>query len=239
MKPGQVLTQWWQLLAAGVLRDPRNLMQAVRAERPDPAQASDRFLNDLPSDDGWLAPERLRAPSFILSEPWIRQQDRADWQHVDPRLMRWAALFIELARRRGIPLYVHSAFRTEAEQQELLRRKVTKAPYPNSYHNTGHAVDIVHGVYQWQMTPQEWSLLMVLGRRACDLVNAGQPASVKLLLQWGGDWRFYDPAHWQVQLVDHVPERLAVGPPVHRTPRFILRHYPLSDPPDTKRRSRR
>lgn len=222
MKPGQVLTQWWQLLVAGRLTTPQAIVAAARAELPDAAIASDRFLNGLPSDEGWQAPQRLRAAHFLLSEQHAKQWDRADWQSVDPRLMRWAALFVELARKRGIPLYVHSAFRTEVEQVRAVSDGHSRTPYPRSAHNIGEAVDIVHGVYHWTLTKQEWSMLHVLGLRAVDLVNRDLKKVDHLVLTWGGSWSFYDPAHWEIADYRARIRRLPVGPPDRRTPRRIL-----------------
>lgn len=225
MKPGQVLQQWFQDLMAGRLRTPQAIMAAVRAETRDPALqgVADRFFNEPQDGFLWEAPRRLSAPNFILTEAHIRQGERADWQHCDRRLMRWAAVFVELARKRGIPLYVHCAFRTEAEQAKVNAQGNSKAAYPRSPHNIGEAVDVVHGVYHWTMTQQEWALLHVLGRRALDLVNRDLKKVDQLQLVWGGDFKsLYDPAHWEVADYRARIKRFPVGPPVHMMPRKIL-----------------
>lgn len=223
MKPGQVLQRWWQDLVAGRLRTPQDLMLAARAEGPDPARASDRFFNEPRDGFVWDVPQRLSAPNFILTEHHIGQGERADWQHVDRRLMRWAAVFVELARKRGIPLYVHTAFRTEAEQAKVNSAGNSKAAYPRSAHNIGEAVDVVHGVYHWTMTRQEWALLHVLGLRALDLVNRDLKKVDKLQLVWGGSFKsLYDPAHWEIADYRARIRRLPVGPPVRMMPRRIL-----------------
>lgn len=224
MRPGQTLTRWFQQLLAGQLKTPQAIYAAAMQEVPDPAQGWKRFLEeDVPSDDGWKAPERLRAPGFILTERHLRQWDRADWQYCDRRLMRWSAVFVELARKRGIPLYVHTAFRNAEEQARVNVAGNSKAPWPRSPHNIGEAVDIVHGVYHWQLSKQEWSLLHLLGLRALDLVNAGVKAADRLALTWGGDFKsLYDPAHWEVADYRKRIRPIVPGPPVTYTPRFIL-----------------
>ncbi|AXF52650.1 MAG: hypothetical protein [Microviridae sp.] len=223
MKPGQLITRWWQQVVRGELCSPQAIVAASRVENPDPAQASDRFLS-IPPDVKWDAPERLRAPNFMLTDSFARQWDRADWQHVDPRLMRWSALFIEYARKRQIPLYVHCAMRTEAEQADAVARKVSKTPYPRSGHNIGEAVDIVHGVYHWDMSRQEWNMLGVLGRLALDRLNATLPKVQQLQLTWGGDWSDpWDPAHWEISDYKARIKRLPLQAPVRYTPRRILR----------------
>lgn len=220
MKPGQRLTRWWQEYVAGRLRSPQCIHQAALAEAPDPATPQDAFFGrDQPIR--WQAPQRLRAPNFMRTEAFLRQWDRADWQHVDPRIMRWAAKFQLEARKRAIPLYVHNAFRTLNEQREMAARGVSKTLH--SAHNIGEAVDIVHGVFHWEMTRQEWSLLGVLGRQVLDRLNAPLRKAERLELQWGGDWSFYDPAHWEIIGWQDRFRELPVADPVRYTPSRILR----------------
>lgn len=228
MKPGQVTARWWQRLLGGFYASHHDLVRDAFAEKASQGETELRFLK-IPDDPKvFKAPERLAAPAFFHTSSFLLQQDRADWQYCDPRLMRWAAIFIELARNRKIPLYVHSAFRTQEEQAELLRRRVTKAAWPNSAHNMGEAVDIVHGVHHWNMTRQEWNYLRVLGNEALSRVNAQLPMGSKLLLTWGGDFKsIWDPAHWEITDFRMRKRRLATGQPVRRTPRNILKHIHL------------
>lgn len=226
MKPGQLLRTWWQQYVLGRFKTPQEIYAAAKAENPDPAQASDRFLS-IP-DDGpvWDAPKRLMAPGIFTGDMYLRQCERADWLHCDPRLMRWAALFIEYARKRGIPLYVHCALRSEAEQAKVNAAGNSRALYPRSAHNIGESVDIVHSVFHWDLTKQEWKLLHVLGLRALDRINATLKKDDKLQLTWGGDFKsLYDPAHWEVTDYRNRIQRLPAGPPVRCTPRGILAKY--------------
>lgn len=224
MKPGQVITKWWQDYVVGRLRTPQSIVAAAHAENPDPARGSLRFFVDGEDDyEAWNVPERLRAAAFILGEAHLVQGKRADWQHCDRRLMRWSAVFVELARMRGIPLYVHCAFRTEAEQAKVNASGNSKAGYPRSPHNIGEAVDIVHGVYHWNLTRQEWAFLAVLGWRALDLVNRDLKKVDQLQLTWGGSFKsIWDPAHWEVTDYRARIKRLPVGPPVRMMPRKVL-----------------
>ena len=72
MIPGQKLTRWFQELVLGRVRSPQDLMRAAKAEVPDAARSSLRFL-DIPDDVGWQAPQRLQAPAFILGEAHLKQ----------------------------------------------------------------------------------------------------------------------------------------------------------------------
>jgi hypothetical protein len=224
VRAGQVLREWWQKYVGGELRSPSAIVQAARAENPDFARASDRFFG-VPDDDGkgFDTPTRLVAPSIFWAAGYLDNAMRADWAQVDPRLMRWAALFQEYARKRGVPLYVHSALRDEATQNALAASGRSKAVYPLSPHNIGEAVDIVHGVFHWDLTPAEWKWLHVIGRLALDRVNSTLKRDDKLQLVWGGTFEtLYDPAHWEIKDFRQRRRKLAPSTPVHMMPRAIL-----------------
>ena len=60
MKPGQVLTQWWQDYVAGRLRTSQGIHAASRRENPD--KIEDRFTSEPKDHQHWDVPDRLRAP---------------------------------------------------------------------------------------------------------------------------------------------------------------------------------
>lgn len=215
---------WWQDYLAGRLTTPQQIYAASVAEFNGPAEASRAFLPD-PLDPGptWNAPKTLMAPSHFKTASWLRQCERADWAHTDNRLAVWSSIFIHMALKRGIPLYVHCALRDEAAQTAVFKSRNSKVRYPNSAHNIGEAVDIVHGTLHWEMNKEEWRLLGVLGRLALDRLNASLKKDHKLQLTWGGSWSFYDPAHWEIA---DYSKRTAFKPRVqalHRTPYSILK----------------
>lgn len=220
--------RWWQRLVSGEFNTPQKLISAVRSDTSSVAVASDRFFEVPPDALLFDAPKRLTVhPSFFTGDAYLTQSHRADWASTDPRLMYWAAVFVELARKRNIPLYVHSALRGKHEQTALVASGASKAPYPRSAHNIGEAVDVVHSVFHWELSPQEWQLLRVIGRRALDLVNARLPKPRKLSLNWGGDEgptdRFrWDPAHWELSDFRSRIRQVTASDPKRFTPRFIL-----------------
>lgn len=225
MIKGQVLRKWWSDYVRGAFKTPSAIRRAALQEFQLPPS---RFLEIPPDVQSWQAPERLKALAHFSHNSFLSQCEKADWQHADKRLQRWAALFCEYARARGIPLYVHSCFRTKSEQDALASRGVSKVHFPNSAHNIGEAVDIVHGLFHWDLTAQEWSLLHVLGLRALARVNATLPKAKKLHLNWGGDDgspsdRFrWDPAHWEIKDYRSRIRPLSAGVPVRLTPRAVL-----------------
>lgn len=215
----RILQDWWQKYLLGRLRTPQ---QIVAASRVEPNASDTRFFG-VPEDNAFRfdVPERLRRSMHFRSDGWLRQSERADWQGCDPRLAYWAALFVEYGRRRGIPLYVHCAFRNREEQERVNHLGRSKAKWGQSPHNRGAAVDVVHGVYHWDMTRAEWQYLALLGRFALARVNTLLVKDRQIGLEWGGSWAFYDPAHWQL---DDWRKRDVVqeGEPKRVTPRAIL-----------------
>lgn len=224
MHVGQVLQAWWQNYVLGRYKTPQDIFLAAASETPDNALPSDRFLSTPDDTALWDVPQRLQASSRFLTAGYLSQSERADWRHCDPRLMRWAALFIEYARKRRIPLYVHTALRDEAAQNAAFDAGNSKLRYPKGAHNIGEAVDIVHSVYHWNLTRDEWAFLNVLGNLALARVNSTLKTADKLQLVWGGSFKsLYDPAHYEVADYRKRTRRLLSGAPIHRTPRAILR----------------
>lgn len=224
MRPGQRVLRWWQDYVGGRLSSPSDIYrEAVAGIDHGGALASERFLDDPIDGAVFDVPERLAALSMLLPSPtMLRQWDKADWQQVDARLAYWAAMLQEAARKRRIPLYVHCAWRGRAEQDAAVKRGVSKTLWPYSAHNVGAAVDVVHGVYHWDMTPLEWRFIHKLGLRCLDTLNSTLPVKNRLSLEWGGDWSFYDPAHWQVS--GYRPREMVTGDVRRLTPRYVLRH---------------
>jgi len=226
MKPGQRLTRWWQEYVLGRLTTPQAIVAAARAENPD--RVEDRFTETPEDNPQWDTPERLKAPAFLTSASYAAQQQRADWQQCDPRLKLWAARLVLRAAKLGIPLFVHCALRTKAEQDRLRREGFSKLAWPNGAHNIGEAVDIIHGRYAWELTDREWLFIHWLGQDELRKINATLPKARKLGLNWGGNDhtksdRFkWDPAHWEILDYRDRIRALPTGAPVHVSPTVIV-----------------
>lgn len=207
MKPGQSLTLWWQDYVAGRLRTPQAIVSAARAENPLPPTRHGELPPHGPAFD---VQRRLRAPAFFNSQPHLLQSMQANWAYCDSRLRLWANRFIEDVRKRDVPLYVHTAF----------------AASPDSPHAIGEAVDIRHGIFERDLTDDEWRYLYILGQLTLDKVNATLKKADKLHLTWGGDSPMsYNPARWEVDGWQSRSRRLPPIAPVHQTPRsYLARH---------------
>lgn len=212
-----VETTFWQRLVRGELRSPRAFFAALREQRAEAeALPPDRFFG-VPDDPAHFAAfQRLRVgDAYFTIDAYLRQHNRADWQHVDPRMRLFAARLLEALRKRGIPFYVHGAFRTRSEQNAAFSAGRSKMRWPFAAHCQGAAVDIVSAQFHWDLSRQEWSAVGNIGKQIA--------ASMSLPLVWGGDWSFYDPAHWELPDWRSSVQELEAGEPVRLTPRGILR----------------
>jgi hypothetical protein len=162
------------------------------------------------------APARMAFPHEMDATWVLRQHDRADWSGVDDRIARFAASLIETLRKHDVPFYVHMARRTPGEQRDLYNAGRSKVPGPKAAHTVGYAVDIVHARFHWDLTPEEWRYVGIVGKRVAQRLGLG--------VTWGGDWSFYDPAHWELkgwrdaEVINESLGRL------QKTPRYILRN---------------
>lgn len=165
--------------------------------------------------------DRLKVTKgFHTSEAHLKRHMRADWQHVPIELQMFAARLIYNLRKADVPMYVHQAFRTK-EQQDLLYAKgrskpgpkVTNTQWPRAAHCQGVAVDIVHGRYHWELSKHEWNAIGKIGLQLADRMN--------LKLTWGGNWSFWDPAHWELTDWKQYIQPLKAGPTIHKMPEFI------------------
>lgn len=141
--------------------------------------------------------------AFCQSERYSVQQGRADRTGADPAILEFERKLISRARNLGIPLFAHTVVRGSSEQNRLFRAGLSKARAGFSAHNYGAAVDIVHGTKAWALTTKQWAVLGHIGKELA--------ASLGLEIVWGGDWKFYDPAHWELASWREIRARYADG----------------------------
>jgi len=206
------MTRWFQALTQG--KPWREVSNIAKDEQSAGMTTTDRFFNRLPEGLVSHAPRRLAAPHLMTAESTLRQHDRANWYATRAEIKEFAAYYIEAARSVGIPLYVHGAFRTKATQDGLKAAGRSRASWPRAPHCQGAAVDVVHCAYHWDMTPNEWAWLGKVGKDVADRRG--------IEITWGGDWNFYDPAHWELSDWRNHIHKHPQGEPVRRTPRKLL-----------------
>lgn len=167
----------------------------------------------FPGDEPGVGPafddalRALRDRDFCQSQKFQEQQWRAvrttkDGGGVYPDLLEFERVFIKRMRALGVPMFCAEAIRSAERQNELFALGVSKARAGLGAHEFGLAVDIVHGTKAWNLTKRQWALVGHVGKEAARSVgflvddDKARNASVRLI--WGGDWGFYDPAHWEV-----------------------------------------
>lgn len=132
----------------------------------------------------------LVAYDVVNSRKYRDRLAREDRTHAHSDIVRFAdALCTELSSR-GVPFFVHGIYRGENEQNRLYSEGHSKARFGSSPHNYGMAADIVHFGRYWELSKKEWFLIGQIGKEVARRLN--------LKITWGGDWNFYDPAHWEL-----------------------------------------
>lgn len=128
---------------------------------------------------------------FTGSERHREQQWRANRKGAHPDILDFERIFIRRMAKMSVPMFAHCVIRTDEEQDRLFKAGRSKARAGQSPHGEGYAVDIVHGLKAWDMDEKTWAILGHLGKEVA--------AANGIDIEWGGDWAFYDPAHWQLR----------------------------------------
>jgi hypothetical protein len=134
--------------------------------------------------------KELQDPLYYQSTQWLNDCDRADWPACHPDIEGFTRKLFKELRRRNIPCYVHTQYRSPALQEQLRRQgnsQVSSGP-----HQRGAAIDIVHAHYHWNAPSHFWDTIGSLGKQII--------AANNYKIEWGGDFKtLYDPAHWQLK----------------------------------------
>lgn len=134
---------------------------------------------------------------FLGSVKHQEYQWRAVRDGAHPDLLEFERVFLRQMAKQGIPMYAHSMVRSANEQRALFDRGASRdSPRDGIWPHKGCAVDLVHSVFHWNLTPEQWLLVGHIGKDAARLA--------KVKVEWGGDWKKpgeklgWDPAHWQL-----------------------------------------
>lgn len=149
----------------------------------------------LPPDGAKWA-DQLRGMAdrpFLANSKWKEQQKRADRAGVHPDIVEFDRSMVKRMAELGVPMFCSEMMRSPERQNMLFDTGMSKATAGNSAHQYGCALDLIHSKKGWEMTRQQW---LVVGQVGQDLIK--QKGFAIVSLAWGGDWQFYDPAHWQV-----------------------------------------
>jgi hypothetical protein len=145
---------------------------------------------------------------------WVKiEATNNDYRYSHPEIVIfWKAMFKHM-KARGIPVRAFEFTRSMERQNELFDTGRTKARAGQSphqihtfrmeskdpitgvvlktYKDCSAAVDIIHATRGWNLTKKEWDVVGAIGKEIARKRNID--------IEWGGDWQFYDPAHWQLK----------------------------------------
>lgn len=127
---------------------------------------------------------------FLASHRHFEQQKRADRETAHPDIIEFERCMIKRMAKHGVPMFASEVIRSDERQAMLKEQGRSKAGPGQSPHQYGMAVDIVHGVKGWNLNGDQWRLVGHVGKELA--IQKG------MKLVWGGDWSFYDPAHWEI-----------------------------------------
>lgn len=137
------------------------------------------------------ARQALLRPDYFATQKWMDQKLRADRVGASLEILEFERAFVRRLQRAGIPFFAHCVMRSGEDQDKLFRAYRSRARAGESPHQHGYAVDLIHSVYGWNLPDKKcWALIGELGKEVAK--------SIQLEIEWGGDWVFFDPAHWQV-----------------------------------------
>lgn len=156
---------------------------------PNPQQSFPLDGGDVP-DDFASALRGMADRPFLASRNWQKQQERAERDGAHPDLLEFERLLIRRMAKIGVPMFAAEVLRSQERQNDLYALGVTKAKAGQGPHPYGCAADVVHSVRGWDLSRKQWSLIGHVGQEL-----ARQNG---LKIEWGGNWKFYDPSHWQV-----------------------------------------
>lgn len=173
---------------------PARLMRIVRGEERAPTGA--RSLETRPDPVAALGETYQRAAESLVDSATLESADhRANRAKVSREgahelIWEFQLKLLRALEERGYPFHAFEVYRDHERQLRLLKQRVTRAGPGQSAHNYGMAVDIVHSARFWDLTEKEWDIVGAIGKEVA--------RKMKLKIQWGGDWSFWDPAHWEL-----------------------------------------
>lgn len=148
--------------------------------------------------DYQTAMRELMNKPFLGTPKYREQQGRANREGVyrhpqtgEAPILLFEQAYVRECRRRGIPVFAHCVVRTNEEQQALYMAGKSNARAGKGPHPYGMAADIIHGTLAWKLDRKSWEILGHIGNEVAQRLG--------IEIEWGGDWSFYDPAHWELK----------------------------------------
>lgn len=128
--------------------------------------------------------------TFLQTERYESQQWRANRDGAHPKLLEFSDAMVKRMAEIGVPMFPHCIVRTEADQDAAYALGRSKVKGSDAYPHRFAAVDLIHSVKGWEMPEKAWDLIGHVGHELAKKLS--------IPITWGGDWEFYDPAHWEL-----------------------------------------
>lgn len=94
-------------------------------------------------------------------------------------------------KKLGVPMFAHTVVRTYEQQLAEFQQGDSKdSPKDGLWPHKGTAIDYVHSTKAWGLSDKQWQMIGHIGKEVAKAQGVA--------LTWGGDWKFYDPAHWEI-----------------------------------------
>lgn len=177
-----------RLLQSLLNRNPSRPLTAQSPDRtllvmaePHPASPRSSLLSE--------AFANLQDKNFLKSDRYQEQQIRAERSGASPIILDFEKRFVAKMAKMNIPVFAHEVMRSNERQQMLYVTGKSKAKAGQGAHPHGFAIDLIHSTKGWDLTKEQWGIFGHVGKEIA--IQYG------LNLQWGGEWKFYDPAHWE------------------------------------------
>lgn len=146
----------------------------------------------LPADQKTYAAalHEMRKPLFLKTPKYAEQMWRADTNGAHPAIIGFTDAMVKRMRDLQVPVFAHCIVRSPDEQDALFVQGRSKVDGKGDYPHRFAAVDIIHGVLGWNLSRKSWDMIGHIGKEVA--------AKLSIPIRWGGDWEFYDPAHWEL-----------------------------------------
>lgn len=149
----------------------------------DPATAYPRAL------------DAMRNPAFLKTVRYQEQQGGANVEGAHPHIVEFARKLVKRGAQLGIPLFPHCIVRSYDDQMSAYVRGASRdSPADGLWPHKFAAVDIIHGTLGYMDRPviyHAWEIVGHLGKEVA--------ASMDIKIEWGGDWKWRDAAHFELQ----------------------------------------
>ena len=153
------------------------------------------YCNFDPATEFPRALDAMRNPGFVKSPKYQAQQARASRVGAHPHILGFTDKLVRRAAALGVPLFPHCIVRSYDEQISAYTRGMSRdSPADGLWPHMAFAVDIIHGTLGWMDEPiifNAWAIVGHLGKEVA--------ASMDIDIDWGGDWKFRDAAHFELR----------------------------------------